>query len=72
MSFRCKDQRLGDILNEHITLCELRTSLLGKKSNRCGLDKIPFIFLQNLLPSGKLLLLKLFNQNWQLGVLSIK
>ncbi|KAL4100873.1 hypothetical protein QTP88_020902 [Uroleucon formosanum] len=67
-----KNQSLGDILNEPITLCELNTGLLGKKSNSCGSDKIPFIFLQNLPPSGILLLLKLFNQIWRSGTLPIK
>lgn len=70
--FIYKNQSLGDILNEPITLCELNTGLLGKKSNSCGSDKIPFIFLQNLPPSGFLLLLKLFNQIWRSGILPIK
>lgn len=70
--FIYENQSLGDILNEPITLSELNTGLLGKKSNSCGSDKIPFIFLQNLTPSGNLLLLKLFNQIWRLGILPVK
>ncbi|KAL4121448.1 hypothetical protein QTP88_013962 [Uroleucon formosanum] len=62
----------GSILNEPITLPEIELCLRGKKSKSCGSDKIPFIFLQNLPSSGKLLLLHLYNQIWETGIIPIK
>jgi len=59
----------GTILNEPITILELNSSLQGKKSNSCGPDKIPFIFLQNLSANGKHLFLKLYNNVWLSGII---
>lgn len=61
----------GNILNEPITLPEIELCLRGNKSNSCGSDKIPFIFLENLSCSGKLLLLSLYNQIWTTGIIPI-
>ncbi|KAL4126296.1 hypothetical protein QTP88_010518 [Uroleucon formosanum] len=62
----------GSILNEPITLPEIELCLRGKKSKSCGSDIIPFIFLQNLPSSGKMLLLHLYNQIWETGIIPIK
>ncbi|KAL4143546.1 hypothetical protein QTP88_005865 [Uroleucon formosanum] len=42
----------------------METALSSKKSNACGIDNIPTIFLLNLPKNGKLYLLKIFNHIW--------
>jgi len=59
----------GSILNDPITMSELNSSLEGKKSNSCGPDKIPFLFLQNLSIKGKNLILELYNNIWLSGII---
>jgi len=59
----------GSILNDPITMSELNSSLEGKKSNSCGPDNIPFLFLQNISIKGKILLLELYNNVWSSGII---
>ncbi|KAF0709692.1 putative RNA-directed DNA polymerase, partial [Aphis craccivora] len=51
-------------INSPLTIQEMETSLSSKKSNACGIDNIPTIFLLNLPKNGKLYLLKIFNHIW--------
>jgi hypothetical protein len=53
-------------------MLEIELCLRGNKSKSCGSDKIPFIFLQNLPSSGKVLLLRLYNLIWETGLIPIK
>ncbi|KAL4148840.1 hypothetical protein QTP88_002987 [Uroleucon formosanum] len=51
-------------INSPLTIQEMETALSSKKSNACGIDNIPTIFLLNLPKNGKLYLLKIFNHIW--------
>jgi hypothetical protein len=51
-------------LNLIITRKELDNIINENKSNCCGPDDIPFIFIQNLPEIGKITLLEIFNKMW--------
>ncbi|KAL4148403.1 hypothetical protein QTP88_002656 [Uroleucon formosanum] len=51
-------------INSPLSIQEMETALSSKKSNACGIDNIPTIFLLNLPKNGKLYLLKIFNHIW--------